>query len=304
MSMKRLFSFLFLITLILVQMPVYADGVGSLMLTDAEMQKLKSHFPTDETVHSVWKGDPIQVQLPVGKEKRLVFSDNVTVDLKGALTTDQLRLLNNDKSVYVTALTAFETTRVYVTLQKSGKVMLIDLSTSESAGTAAHYIESKNEILPKTKDIINTTSVQTELADSSDSSDSADVTYVDLMRFAWQQLYAPERLLTKPPRFMRAAMHTEPFLSDLVYGDKVIAHPEGSWMAANHYVTVITLQNKYPHRTVIDIRKDLCGDWRAATIYPRSILKPHGEREGDTTTLILVSQKSFGDTMGVCHGDA
>ena len=50
-------------------------------------------------------------------------------------------------------------------------------------------------------------------------------------------------------------MHTEKFVSDLVYGDKVIAYPESSWISDNHYVTAVQLRNKYPHSAHIDIRK-------------------------------------------------
>ena len=77
----------------------YASGADRLMLTEAEMQKLKKYFPADDMAHMTWKGDPITIFLPLAKEKRIIFSSHVTVDVRGALTTDQLRLLNNDKSI-------------------------------------------------------------------------------------------------------------------------------------------------------------------------------------------------------------
>ncbi|MEO8402573.1 MAG: DUF3438 family protein, partial [Gammaproteobacteria bacterium] len=127
----------------------YADDLSSLTLSPAEMQKLKKYFPTEsETSHLAWKGDPVTVQLPVGQEKRVVFPAAVLVDVKGALNTDQLHMLNNDKSVYLTAVKPFEKTRIYVTLQESGKVILVDLVTNENIPNATQYIDIKESAPP------------------------------------------------------------------------------------------------------------------------------------------------------------
>ncbi len=276
----------------------YADSLSSLTLTDAEMQKLKKYFPAEDTSHLTWKGDPISVALPLNREKRLIFSAPVSVDVKSALTSDQLRILNNNKSIYLTALKPFEKTRVYITLKETGEVVLIDLVTSDNASDATQQIDVKQN-----KNVIATTSeTVSEVIENNTSND--DINFADLIRFAWQEVYAPERFISHSSIFTRAPMHTEKFVSDLVYGDKVIAYPEGSWVAGNHYVTAILLRNKYPHRTHIDIRKDLCGDWQAGSLYPTAYLKPYGDKSGDSVMLFLVSNRSFGDVMGVCHGDA
>lgn len=182
---------------------------------------------------------------------------------------------------------------------------MIDLSPSENADTRVHYIDIKEKNAVAGPIVKASTRREPSVSDAPEElAGPVDASYAGLIRFAWQEVYAPARLLKNKPHYARAAMHAERFVSDLVYGDKVIAHPEASWMAGNRYVTVISLQNKYPHTTYIDVRKDICGDWLAATLYPRSTLKPHGIKTGDSTTLILVSQQSFGETIGVCHGDA
>lgn len=269
----------------------YAD---SLILTDAEIQKLNQYFPVTDNLHETWKGDPISISLPLGKEKRLIFHGHVNVDVKGMLSTDQLRLINNNKSLYLTALRPFLSTRIYVTLQESNEVILIDLTVKQDANNQTQYIDIKKD------NIIETATNQSPDVITS----NATPTYVDLMRFAWQQTYAPERLLKNIEQYNRTPMHTQPFVSDLIYGDKVIAHPDASWSIGNYYVTVISLQNKYKHVTKINSSHDICGVWQAATIYPRSILQPHGQRMADSATLFLVSRKSFGEALGVCHGDA
>jgi integrating conjugative element protein (TIGR03749 family) len=284
----------------------YADALSSsLTLTDAEMQKLKKYFPTDDVSHLVWKGDPITIALPVNKEKRIVFSSQVSVDVKGALTPDQLRLLNNNKSIYLTALKSFQTARIYVTLKDSNEVVLIDLVTDEHASNAMQQIDiKKNNILADNSNTVashvnESTSEAVEVSTQND-----DVSVVDLIRFAWQQVYAPERIIKNQSHYTRAPMHTEKFVADLIYGDKVIAYPESSWVSGDHYVTAVLLRNKYPHKSHIDLSKDICGDWQVATIYPAATLAAYGNKLGDSAMLFLVSNRPFGETIGVCHGDA
>jgi len=288
---------------------VHADGLSSLTLTDAEIQKLKKYFPAEETAHLIWKGDPLSIQLSIGQEKRIQFPNHVTVDVKGALNTDQLRILNNDKSIYLTALHDFPTTRIYVTLQESGEVILIDISVAQNASNQTQYIDIKEEAKQTLQTDVVTASVSDEnnLNESSQldtNSVSEDANYVDLIRFAWKEIYAPDRLLKEMPHYERVPMHTERFVLDLVYGDKVIAHPVSSWRTGDQIVTVVSLQNKYSHMTHIDIHNDLCGDWQAASIYPSATLQSHGSRMHDTATLFLISHKPFNETLGVCHGDA
>jgi len=282
-------------------MTAYADSLNNLTLTDAEMQKLKKYFPAEDTSHLTWKGDPIVITLPINKEKRIIFPSSVSVDVKSALTSDQLRILNNDKSIYLTALKTFQTTRVYITLKETGEVIFVDLVTNENASDITQQIDIKQTNNPTEQ---NKSVAISQVTENTISSNSDDMSFADYIRFAWQEIYAPERFIPHSLAFARAPMHTEKFVSDLVYGDKVIAYPESSWVAGNHYITAILLRNKYPHRTHIDIRKDLCGEWQAGSLYPTPDLKSYGDKREDSAMLFLISNRPFGDAMGVCHGDA
>lgn len=269
-----------------------ADELNHLTLSESEMQKLKQFFPDEESANLLWQGDPLSLSLPINKEKRIVFSETVSIDLKGALNTDQLRVINNDKSVYLTALKTFQKTRLFVTLQESGTVIMLDIFTKDNAIATTQYVEVKKD-----------TSVSAENKEPI-LKNTNPITYVDLIRFSYQQLYAPERLLKNMSLYSRVPMHTRFFTSNLVYGDKVTAHPVASWSAGGYYVTAVALQNKYAHLAYINTHHDLCGDWQAATIYPRSILQSYGDKEHDSAILFLVSRKTFSEAIGVCYGDA
>lgn len=302
-----------------------ATGTNPLVLSNAQIQKLQHYFPGQSTNQLVWNGDPLKISLPIGKEKRIVFPSYVTVSANGKLTNKQLHILADNNSLYVTALQAFPRTRFYVTLPSVKSVLLIDFSTDANATSRSTIItvaQNKNNfatINSSTIENINTDSASSsgssELNNSSSDSQTisyetnatdAQVTPVSLVRYAWQTLFSIKRLIEPLQGISRAAMETQPFLSNLIYSDKVIAHPEASWQDGGFYVTAIELRNKYPHSTTIHLSRDICGDWKAATIYPSHFLKPRTQKKSDTdsATLFLVSTKPFGESMEVCNGDA
>jgi integrating conjugative element protein (TIGR03749 family) len=306
---KKTVSLLF-ITGLLTALITCNGAADPLPLTRAEMTKLHHFFPTDEgSEHLSWKGDPILIELPLNQEKRIIFPAHVTFDAKGALTTDQLRVINNDQSLYLTALKPINTTRVYVTLQDSNEVVMMDLSTADKANsvTTTIDIQQNNNAPSITTHTVNagrsaTASLNAPNAQATpDSPVSDNDVYVTLTRFAWQQLYAPERLLVNPAGITRAPMHTDALRSDLVYGDKVIAHPLASWLYQGHYLTAVQLRNKYDHAARLQLSRDLCGNWETVSAYPRTTLKAAGNKTGDSTTLFLISAKPFGETLEDCH---
>ncbi|MCD6047013.1 MAG: uncharacterized protein K0S08_660 [Gammaproteobacteria bacterium] len=287
-----------------------------LLLTDAEMQKLKMYFPNEASEsHFVWNGDPIPLTLPIGKEKRIVFPTPVTVDVKGVLSSDQLQVIDNDKSLYLTALKPFANTRIYITLNNSQEVVLLDVQSSDKGSVSTTYIDVKqNNNVPALKTSnasgaeITTRIFHAGLDEglsasetNSTSSMSEGDTYVALTRYAWQQLYAPTRLLANPLGISRSSMQTEQLQSSLVYGDKVIAHPLASWTLNNLYITAISLRNQYSHPATVHIPQDLCGNWVAAVLYPRAQLSSAGNKLSDSTTLFVLSRESFNKATEVCH---
>jgi integrating conjugative element protein (TIGR03749 family) len=303
-----------------------ATGTSPLVLSNAQMKKLQHYFPVQNTNHLIWNGDPLKISLPIGKEKRIVFPSYVTVSTNGKLTNKQLNILADNNSLYVTAMKAFSPTRFYVTLPNIKSVLLVDFSTDTEAMSNTTIITVTQNINNETSseggvttfdspsknsasDLISTSSVINDFSSHSQTvSDETNtpVTSVSLVRYAWQSLFSPKRLIKPLQGISRAPMETTPFLSSLVYGDKVIAHPEASWQDEGFYVTAIELRNKYPHATTIHLSRDICGNWKAAAIYPSFFLKARMQKKwgSDSATLFLVSTKPFGESMAVCHGNA
>tara|TARA_Y100001001_G_C7924725_1_gene279973 strand:- start:18 stop:437 length:420 start_codon:yes stop_codon:yes gene_type:complete len=98
-----------------------------------------------DTEHVVWNKSPIQMSLPVGKERMITFPSQVSVQLADSennLTTEDIKLLNNDDTLYITANRSFPKTRLYVKTvtgidNKTGNIqygetMLLDITPSVS----------------------------------------------------------------------------------------------------------------------------------------------------------------------------
>lgn len=139
---------------------------------------------------------------------------------------------------------------------------------------------------------------------------NSTVSEVDLLRFAFQTLYAPLAVRNRLPLYTRAPLHSTPFVTGLIRQAGVMAHPLASWTAGGQTVTAVALQNTSPYRIVLHRDHDFCGAWRGAVLYPRAILPSRQSRDvtsrdqtaRDQTMLFLLSDQPFGEALAVCHG--
>ena len=112
-------------SLLICPLPAWAKPlvpVSALTLSAQDEQVLRAALPHDTQIVTnwVWQGNPLTLTLPLHQEKRLIFPEPVQVDVNGQLTTDQLHVINDHQSVYLTALKSFEQkTRIYITLKNS-----------------------------------------------------------------------------------------------------------------------------------------------------------------------------------------
>lgn len=261
--------------------------------------------PTVE--HVVWDKTPIAFTVPTGQERMISFPEAVTLsNTNPALTTDKVTILADAGTLYIRAKQAFDPIRVEVKLLSSGQIILLDLSSSTSADDTpievvsqrdSHAVQSQRPLLFNGAGDVGNTS--TKVADPSSNElqlaqSKPAVNYITLIRFALQQLYAPERLLTQTPAITRVPMYTRKSVI-LFSGASTNAFPLISWRGGDSYVTAILVKNTLPHRVVLDPRAIL-GNWQAATFYPSNALQPRG-RTGDRTTVIVVSNLPFGQAL-------
>lgn len=247
--------------------------------------------------HVVWDHVPINVVLPVGKERIIVFSEKVQFGYDhGVLSSDILQVQNNDGALYLLAKKSFTPQRVEVKLVNSGKVILLNLSAQADASDA-----------PLSILVTSLAASQSAQTIRNDQDMPLNLDYPCLLRFAVQQLYAPERLLTKPNYIYRVPMRTSRTVSLFIGNNignnadnNIIAMPQISWRAGDLYVTAVILRNISKHSVYLN-PKNLTGDWLAASLFPlRRLLPKNTLINGiprDNTTLFLISKEPFGEAL-------
>ena len=243
------------VALLLVQLPVFAE--------------------TDTLERIEWKKAPIRLELAVGQEQRIEFPAAVKVGVPASVQS-LLRTQSVNGTVYLLAQAPFDSSRVMVRELDSGRIYLFDVTAAEEGGTA-HPIQ-----------IYNTSGAAKDVADGANDSGLGQPGYIQLTRFAAQQLYAPLRLVKDRPGIVRAPVTRDAV--NLLHGGMIEATPLVAWRANGLYVTAVKLINRTDQPQTLDPR-DLRGTWLTAT-FQHSRLLPKGD-EADTTAVYLVSARPF-----------
>jgi integrating conjugative element protein (TIGR03749 family) len=291
--------------------PVWAGTTDqALPLTSKQITKLQHLFsPSTGTVpnfqsgppheHFVWQQTPIDVTLPVGKERMVSFPASVQFGYdKNALPDSALRIQNNNGVLYLFAKAEFATQRVQVRLSDSGQIILLNLSAQKGASnTPLDVIMAQPPAIITAPTATSTASENNVISPLASSFPDDTLSYITLTRFAVQQLYAPKRLLVQPPNIFRTPMHTQK-TAPLFRDGSVLAMPLTSWRGGNLTVTAVLLRNQLHQSFTLDPR-NICGDWRATSFFPQTVLAPAGNKQ-DSTTVFLISNKSFADALHVC----
>ncbi len=281
-----------------------------MVLTPKNIEKVRHLFKpvqeseeveTDETnkahekephEHIVWEQIPIDVVLPVGKERIITFPTPVQFGYdKEVLNDEMLHVQNNDGVLYLKAKQIFSPQRVQVKCIDTGKIILLDISARQDASD--HPLDIvMNSTLKRNSFSFNERNEKVE-----SNTGSYPITPVTLVRFAVQQLYSPKRLLTQPSYIYRVPMGTHKTLS-LLLDKSAMALPLASWRGGDLFVTAILLRNLLSQTILLDPH-NICGAWQAASFFLAAELAPRGNIK-DTTTVFLVSKRSFADSLKEC----
>ena len=224
-----------------------------------------------------WKKDPIRLKLVVGQEQRVEFPNPVKVGVPASVQP-LLRAQSVNGAVYLLARGSFESNRLMVRELDSGRIYLFDVTAAEESGPQYPIqitVAADSEPV-KGRDTVG------------NDADRKRPSYIQLTRFAAQQLYAPLRLVKDRPGIVRVPMARAPV--NLVHGGTVEATPLLAWRANGLYVTAVKLTNRTEHPQTLDPR-DLRGAWLSAAFQHHRLL-PKGD-EADTTVVYLISARPF-----------
>ena len=224
-----------------------------------------------------WKKAPIRLTLTVGQEQRIEFPAAVKVGVPAAVQP-LLRTQSVNGALYLLAHAPFGSSRLMVREFDTGRIYLFDVTATEEGG-ANHplqiYVTDESET---DKDHATETNAPVQEQPG----------YIQLTRFAAQQLYAPARLVKDRPGINRVPVTRDTV--DLLQGGMVEARPLVAWRAGGLYVTAVKLTNRSEQAQTLDSR-EIRGAWLSATFQHHRLL-PKGD-EADTTAVYLVSARPF-----------
>lgn len=257
----------------------------------------------------VWDRVPIRIDLVVGVESRIDFPADVRVGVQPELVDKEtLRQESLNGSVYFTAGKPFKSSRVYATLVKTNKMVLLDVSArvrqkTESAEPRAPLkvlvAESQAEDVSTSAPSSGESSEKEAVTDQDSErkkSDSVSITPITLTRYAAQQLYAPARLIPQNQNIQRVPMRAPKILAQLYAGGEVRPEPIACWTGGGLYVTAVKVSNLTKTSVDLDPRK-LRGRLIHAAFQDKSLrLGPIGS-DTDTTTIYLITDRPFVDAV-------
>lgn len=247
----------------------------------------------DASERVLWDKRPINVHLQVGNERIIHFPDDVRYWLPDTIKR-HVSVLAANGVLYIRAMEPFPTTRLRIQGLNDQQVYLLDITASEVAAVS-------DELIVMTKE--NTRNRSKEVTAYKTTEDWR----IRLTRYAAQQLYAPERLVDGDSAIKRIPVESKTSVP-LIRGGLIEAVPIASWQGHGLTVTAVRVRNlsrqslqlqfdRSDSLQALDLSYLVRGDWLTATLQ-HDRLGAMGD-ETDTTTLYLVSNRSFVESLSL-----
>jgi len=241
----------------------------------------------------LWDKRPISVHLQVGHERIIHFPDDVRYWLPDTVKR-HVSVLAANGVLYIRAMESFPTTRIRIQGLNDQQVYLLDITASEVAAVS-------DELIVMTKE--NTRNRSKEATAYKTTEDWR----IRLTRYAAQQLYAPERLVDGDSAIKRIPVESKTSVP-LIRGGLIETVPIASWQGHGLTVTAVRVRNlsrqslqlqfdRSDSLQALDLSYLVRGDWLTATLQ-HDRLGAMGD-ETDTTTLYLVSNRSFVESLSL-----
>lgn len=241
----------------------------------------------------LWEKRPISVHLQVGHERIIHFPDDVRYWLPDTVKR-HVSVLAANGVLYIRAMEPFPTTRLRIQGLNDQQVYLLDITASEVAAVS-------DELIVMTKK--NTRNRSKEATAYRTTEDWR----IRLTRYAAQQLYAPERLVDGDIAIKRIPVESKTSVP-LIRGGLIETVPIASWQGHGLTVTAVRVRNlsrqslqlqfdRSDSLQALDLSYLVRGDWLTATLQ-HDRLGAMGD-ETDTTTLYLVSNRSFVESLSL-----
>ena len=241
----------------------------------------------------LWEKRPIKVHIQTGQERIVHFPGEVRYWLPDNIKF-KVSVIAANGVLYIKALEDFSSTRIRVQSLSDQQVYLLDISASDTQTVS-------DELIVMTRESVN------NLSEENLSPQIAEDWRIRLTRYAAQQLYAPERLLSGDAAIKRIPLESS-MTVPLIRGGLLEAEAIASWQGNSLTVTAVKLRNVSSQSLrlrfepsdspqTLDMSELIRGDWLTATLQHDS-LGALGSKN-DTTTLYLVSNRNFIESLNL-----
>lgn len=235
-----------------------------------------------------WRGRPVNIHLETGVERLIRFPSPVQVGVPPDMV-GMLRVESAANVVYLTPLADFDAVRVRFRRLDTGTIFLFNMqSSTEGVSSLLELVDAQT----RNDDV----SVAAEGA-SGKSRETADYGYLTLTRFAFQNVYAPERLIEPLKGVSKQTIKSKQPIRHLVPGEAIAAVPWAQWRAPNGlYVMAVYLSNLSGRSVQLDPRMFRhASQWLSTALFT-GYLAPHNAL-GDSTTLVIISSSTWDDSV-------
>ncbi|MCG9576705.1 TIGR03749 family integrating conjugative element protein [Vibrio tubiashii] len=241
----------------------------------------------------VYKGEPIDIVLEVGKQRIIVLDEHVNISVPKSIT-NKVEIESANGSVYITAKERFDKTPARITLRTS-KVM-IRASLQATAPTDVPT-EMMKIVVHKPKSAPS--GVQASSTVVPPFMKAKQLTAVDLMRFAHQSYWVPARLRpalpsgVSPVRIAKgydlSALMTHCSLG--IFDFEVI---HGFKTRDGRYLTTIKVTNKTPNKRYLNLTH-----WNTQALFvsPYHLYLGAKGTTSELTTLAVITSMPFGQAI-------
>ncbi len=250
---------------------------------------LMVHSAEAETV--VWQKVPIRVNLIVGVEQMVILPEEAAIGLPPVLSNNNVfRTLVTGGTAYWTALEPFSNERIQVRLA-SGEFLLFDVTAEVTKAPPAQ---------------VNSIQVTMDEArgegDSGASESESQATLFELIRYAAQSIYSPQRLVAPVPDVKSVQVGLSGDFGNLYNEGRspgLVIQPYKAWSAGNYHVTAFIVTNEHDYPITLDHRKvmhsphakrtGVAPHFVASAFYDRTV--PARGKGDNRTTLFIVTDR-------------
>ena len=229
----------------------------------------------------VW-GELAELVIPVGVEQQITTDPptNLEIGVPPELS-EELDLLVAAGRIFLTAKTSFRNRKIVIRHSQYGSMVVRLSAVPETASL----------------DYTLTLPVPAHAEDKSAGDDQCSHGYIELARWALQQLYAPERLTSDSRCLVLVPINDRPFDlfrcgKTMLCGGGAAAVPIASWKGRGHWVHALKIKNYTPRRVLLDPRDIGVYQGLLAVSFAHAWLDASGGGD-DTTVAVLIADNKL-----------